>query len=171
MKLAKRYLGMHEGQAIEPSDEIQKFLDNVESAFKKEFKNGYYLGRLEKGLGSPHLYFHFSLIGDTKDLSGGYRDNDPMQHKMMIHDPIKLEDGSTMEKMTIELIVGGSLSVKPDADSYLAMGRVKFGWRKKSGSLSQIEKHLIDYFKKMKKVVDANKENIYGASKIDKKYL
>jgi len=44
--------------------------------------------------------------------------------------------------------------------SYMAYGRVKFGWRKKTGTPEQLLKHLDNYFKKMRKVVDANKDNL-----------
>lgn len=51
------------------------------------------------------------------------------------------------------------------------MGRVKTAIRKSKGDLDKLSKTLNEYFKKVAKIVQENKENIYQFSKYDSKYF
>lgn len=140
----------------EPVAEVKELMDRIKSAYMKEFPKGWMNIKINKGLGDPSLYMMFGIQPEEK-WSSKIKDNDPGLQQMFVYG---VTDKEITDKIEADLFRGGSLTVKPEEGSHMAFGRVKFGWRKKKGSIEQIEKHLVNYFKKMRKVVDENKDNL-----------
>ncbi len=161
MKTFKEYINESEWKVAD------EFIGRVEKSFKKEFPNGFFRGYAKLGLGEPHISIVFGLIEEQKDTSNSIRQNDPMYHSVMIHSNGDFE-ADNLELSSLQ----GGLNTNPEEGSYMAMKNVKTGLRNmKKGSLAKMEKSLDSFFKKLKKIVKDNKENIYGYDKIDKKYF
>jgi hypothetical protein len=64
------------------------------------------------------------------------------------------------DKIVAELSVGGGIKVDPEPGSHMAFGRVKIGWRKKTATPEKMIKGMQDYFKKMKKTLNDNRDRI-----------
>ena len=155
--MTKKFDMLYEATVNKTTEEVKKFMEKIETEYKKLFPKGWMNIRLDKGLGKEQLYLVFGIQPKEK-WSSNLMDNDPGLQKMFIYG---ITSEGVGDKLEADMITGGSLTVKPEEGSYMAFGRVKFGWRKKStGSLEDMEKHLINYFKKMKKVVEDNKDNL-----------
>jgi hypothetical protein len=154
-----------EGQILrvsgeEGSPEAKEFISKIETMYKKQFPKGMFNAGVRKSIGSPYISIEIGIIPREKQAHN-IAMNDDGYHAFMMS---LMNDGSMPEKLSIDANQGGSLKVKPEKGSHYAMGSVKFGWKKKSGTLDQVLKHMDLYFKKMRSVVDANLENIYGGS-------
>ena len=136
------------------SKEVEDFIKSVKDSFLKEFPKAWFDGSYSRSFKT--IDFEFGIQPKSKHANHIAR-NDPSHHKLIMHDII---DGEFPEKSTMEMLTGGALYVKPEEGSHLAMGSVKIGYRKKTGTPAQIVKHLQNYFKKMKKVVNDNKDNL-----------
>ena len=148
--------------------EAEKLIEDFGIKFKKVFPNGFYRGSVQNRFGEPFISLSLGLIDNLTDVSSKIRDNDPMFHSIIIHSNNK--DGFSSD--TNELVpLRGGIYVNPDEGSYLVMKNVKTKLRKAKGSIDKISKHLIKWVDTLKDIVEENKENIYGADKIDKKYL
>lgn len=140
---------------------VSEFIKNLESAVKKIFPKSFIQIYSGKNLGSS-ITFKFALGKDKSEWNNGIIHNDPLFHTWMIGWESFQDDGFTKDKIPAELSVGGSLAIKPEEGSYMAQGRAKIGWRKKTAPPDKIIQHFISYFKKMKKVLNDNKDNILG---------
>jgi len=141
---------------------IDKFCETVVKEYKKKFPKAWIVAHKRKLLGEV-VYISFG-VQEKKNLSGGYEENDPAQHKFMIHD---VKDGEfSSDKITLDVVVGGSLYIKPAEGSYMAYDKVKIGLRKKTGTPEQIITHLTKYFSKLDKVVKDEKKKGTLAHKI-----
>ena len=128
----------------------ESLLEKIGGMFKKEFPKGWYSA--SKGALSSAVEMASFGIQPEKDWVNKIRDNDPAMHNLYV--------SPKGDKFEADVFRGGSLLVNPPEGSHLAFGSVKFGWRKKTGSGDQILKHMQDYFKKMRKVVNDNKDNM-----------
>jgi len=134
----------------------EEFIKKIEQSFKKNFSKGWF--RPSKGALGGGMYIKTGIQSESKH-SGGIYENDPAYQIIALRGVIM---GKPLpEKIEVDLSVGASLTIKPTEGSHMAQGRVKFGWRKKTGTPEQILKHLDNYFGKMKKVFDANKDNMF----------
>lgn len=138
----------------EPLD-VDGFIKQVEAAHKKVFPKAWISVKRAKILGDI-ISIQFG-VQNPKKHSNNITLNDPAFHSMLIDN---LRQGEFKEKISLEINQGGFLFVKPEEGSFMAFSKVKFGWRNKKGTPEQIVKHLANYFGKMKKVVDANKNNL-----------
>jgi len=153
---------------IKETDTFGEWTKSLESEIKKIFpKSAVYVG-LDSGIGK-HITIFFTIGKDKSEYANKIEHNDPARHILMIHlnDDVT-NDSSLPDKMALELVTGGSILVAPPKDSFLAFGRAKIGFRKKTGTPNQIFKHVINYFKKMKTVWLANKNNLGGGSDTNK---
>lgn len=148
-----------------------KFIDNVSGYFKKSFPNGTTSGGLRNTIGSDHIVFDFVLANPKVTIH-----NDPVHISFLIQwgsgfgeQPLSLEEGAELQFN----VSSSSISINPPKGSHLAMGRVKTPLTnvKKNGSLEKFDKKLKTYVPKLRKLFDENKDNLYGLSKIDPKYL
>lgn len=140
-------------------NKAEEFVTKVKEAYLKEFPNGWIRGGIESGLGK---YICFTTgIQPKEKISNKIEHNDPARQVFMIHECfIHRNTDELKEKVTVELACGGSVYIKPDEGSYYAYCTVKFGFRKKTGDIDKIYDHFVKYFKKMRKVVDENRDNI-----------
>lgn len=136
--------------------------DQLTAVFKSIFPNGYI--NVSNGvLGGDSLYITVGLIANREDCSNGIRENDPMISNFVLTGTV-LESG----------LRGASLSVKPEVGSYLAMGRVKFNFRKIKGKdeADMLNKWALFLSKARQEVINQrNANNIYGQEKIKPEYL
>ncbi len=155
------------GELFEKELTVDEFIDSLEKHITKLFPKSYVVVQLSKKLGKS-IYVKFT-IGDKNQWSNGIIQNDPCGHAFHIwgkgrdQDVIN-EDGSFNQ--SLEVTGGGSLSVKPPEDSYLAYGSVKTSFRKKSGSPDKILKHLVTFFTKLKTIIKDNKDNFTDEDKL-----
>ncbi len=135
----------------------QEIISQLTEAFKKELGNAYWASAYKVGLTS-HVGLGFGIQEQSKHANN-IRQNDPGFHSVIIFGFDK--DGNSTDNMEVSSGSGGSIVINPPKDSHLCYGRVKTGFRKKNKATGeQVVKHLTNYFKKLKKAVDDNKENI-----------
>jgi len=135
----------------------QEMVTALTEAFKKELGSGYWASAYRVGL-TRHIALGFGIQEESKH-SNGIRQNDPSFHSVMIYGFDK--EGNSTNDMEVSSGTGGSILINPPKDSHLCYGRVKTGFRKKNkATAEQIVKHLTNYFKKLRKAIDDNRENI-----------
>jgi hypothetical protein len=128
---------------------------DVVAAYKKLFP----LSTIYFSKGALGCSFITLMLTDKDTVFNGIIQNDQFFTTIMIE---QNADGTfTMENCN------GSLSINP-IEKFYAMSHVKCAIRRTTGDANKIKKTLATYFKKRKDVIDANKSNIYGASKITK---
>ncbi len=143
-----------------------QFILNAQEAFHKRFPNGYFNGRAMRQIGDPHIVLALGLIGDLNDCSNSIRDNDPMYFKFMIYSDGEFENPKNeMKTLT------GCLYIKPDADSYYAMQRVKVPFRKATNSLDKLENNFNKFLDRLVTTVKENQDRIISVERIPKKYF
>lgn len=120
---------------------IDKIL--IEKEFKKLFPNGW----IQYGNNSTPFSFLFG-VQKLDEISNGIKMNDYGYHKIFI------ERKNNTYKAT--LLMGGKIHL----GNFYNRDSVKIGWRNKSGDPTTIEKHLITYFKKLRKVVNKYKDEL-----------
>lgn len=79
--------------------------------------------------------------------SNGIIQNDRAFHQFYIAYGIA-QDGSILDKVKVELSVGGKVCGPNCTDS------VKVGWRNKTGTTEQVVKHFVKYFTKLKIAIE-----------------
>lgn len=128
----------------------QEFVDQANKEFEKLFPKSYHNIRLATILGDV-VSFSFGILARDK-IPSNIVQNDPAFHSGLIQD---LKNKNEFEdKITIDF-TSASLAIKPD-NPYMAYGRLKTGWRKKTGTPEQVLKHFVDYLKKLRKTIDDN---------------
>ena len=156
MKFEKRYREiMNEAKKIETSEE---FISDLEKVIKKSFpKSSVKVGIT--GLSGESLLIKFSLGNGKSEYPNGIIHNDPVHTHIWIFDLLPFDPN---KKYKVELGgIGGSITTKPEEDSYLAYDRVKTGWRSFSATPDKIVTKIDKYFSKvkdlLKKLVKDNK--------------
>jgi len=132
-------------------------IDQLTAAYKKEFGNAYFIAKYRTNLcNSIGMSFGIQEKGKHEN---NIIQNDPAWHSVIIFGFD--DEGNTTDDMEVSSGSGGSIAVRPPEGSYLCYGRVKTGFRKKKKATGeQITKHMINYFKKLRKVVNEQRENI-----------
>lgn len=139
---------------------VSEFVSGLESAVKKIFPRSFVQIYSGKNLGSS-ITFRFALGKDKSEWQNGIIQNDPLFHLWMIGWESFVDDAFTKDKIPAELSVGGSLTITPEEGSYMAQGRAKIGWRKKTLPPDKLIKGFSDYFKKVKKVLKDNQDKLF----------
>ena len=132
------------------------------STFKSVFPNGYI--NVSKGcLGGESLYVTIGLIGKTEDCAYNIRHNDPMMIQFVV------------TGIVLELGIGGAgIYTKPEVGSYLAMGKVKFPFRKIKGKdeTDMLNKWALFLNKAKAEVLNqVNANNLIDQEKIKPEYI
>jgi len=139
---------------------VSEFIDSLEKAIKKSFPKSLVIVRASKNLGSS-IDVRFALGKDKSEFANGIIHNDPLYHILMIGWNEFVDDHFIKDKITLDKpSVGGILTTMPEEGSYMALGRVKLGFRKKTAPPEGIIKHLDNYFKKVKKILKDNMDNL-----------
>lgn len=144
--------------------ELKKLGDDIVICFKEKFPNGHIALNCRIGFGNePTLSISLGLIKDVKDCSNAIRHNDPMHHVFMIFtEPSGVFEAST----TIS-----GLYVNPPKDSYLVMQSIKTKYRKTTGNSEKLLKAFKQFIRRLRVLVDTERENIYAVDEIDPKYF
>lgn len=144
-------------KAENPSGDAQALAARIRKEIEKHMPPGAVLKcEVVRYLGRKSIHVTTALEKDLSKVANRIRDNDRALQTFYV-DGVN-DDDTLKDKLTATISRGGSLTVKPEPGSYYAFGHVKFGWRKKSGTPDQIVKHFGDYFKKVKKVIQDNKD-------------
>lgn len=138
---------------------VDEFIKETEVAIRKSFPKSYVNIRASTNLGSS-ITLRFALGKDKSEWTNGIIENDPLYHIMHIGWNSFADNNFTKDKIPLDMNVGGSLKVNPEEGSYMAFGKIKIGFRKKTASPDKIVKAIEDYFKKAKKVLMDNKNNL-----------
>jgi hypothetical protein len=131
----------------------QLFINDVEHSFKKQFPKGYFNAFMDQGLSGNMINVRCGLIGDLNDVSHKIRQNDPMYHQWLI-----FLSGDNMEVSYLQ----GGLDLKPDAGSYLAIKRLKTGFRQFTGDEKKATKAFDKFFVKLRGLVDENNGSLFN---------
>jgi len=136
---------------------INGMIEAVKKEFYKHFPNGYFNAEINGFSHVKVIDFHFGLIGDKKDLAFGYRENDPMDIRMIIqprnYSDVNGNDFDPTINYELSTVRGTVLYIKPDENSHLAFDTVKIPFRKVSGQVDQMHKPLIKLINNMAKAV------------------
>ncbi len=124
---------------------------NLQNEFKSKFPTGFYEEYTSPSTGS--VFITLGLIEKLDDVNHRIRENDPMHHIFKIS---QLNDGKY--EVTAH---SNTLSLEP-TNKYLAMHCLNTKFRKCTGDLTKINKHLIKFFGNLRELVDANKDKIYN---------
>jgi hypothetical protein len=131
----------------------QLFINDVEHSFKKQFPKGYFNAFMDQGLSGNMINVRCGLIGDLNDVSHKIRQNDPMYHQWLI-----FLSGDNLEVSYLQ----GGLDLKPDAGSYLAIKRLKTGFRQFTGDEKKATKAFDKFFVKLRGLVDENNGSLFN---------
>ena len=144
---------------------IEEFMESVENNFHKHFPNGFIQLKHDTNL-TEIISGTFGMIGNIKDNSQGYHENDRMRHAFVMF-PVDAEKTQWSFKSSISWVY-----IKPAPDKNLAMDRIltKMGNNSKI-TLAKADAKLSKFFKKLSKIMQDNIDNIFDVEKIDKKYL
>ena len=143
---------------LHKDDEL--FMTEVEKSFKSYFPNA----RFEIGyykLFGEYIQISFGLVA-LNELTGNYEINDPVKHSYLID--MKGDD------YVVESRCSG-ISINPEEGSYMAMGRVKTGFRNFTLSPEKSIKRFQTFFKRLRVLVDVNESNIYQRANYSDKYF
>jgi hypothetical protein len=134
---------------------INKMKETLEKTFYKYFPNGYFDLKVAQSIGNKYIVIRFGLIGDTKDLSGGYRDNDPMKTVILIQTKTnqKIENHFSDDVLYTMKLSQGGLLVKPAEGSYMAYDNVKIPLRSKTSTIDKMIPNLKKYIEKLASTV------------------
>lgn len=154
---------------LEAKEDItfEKFNAKVTSAFKKHFPNGFIQINQRKSFGDNGDYFvvRFGMIGNPRDNSNGIPENDKMGHTVTIQPN---GDGSYVFKSS------GRVYTEPKEGSYNAMDSIKTKLGNKSKvTIDKASDVLVKFFPKLSKIMQDNKDIIFGVKQNDikDKYL
>lgn len=138
---------------------VDEFIKGLESNIKKIFPKSFVKVQASGNLGTS-IFVTFALGKDKSEWVSGIIHNDPLHHQWMIGFNSFAENAFIKDKIEAEISIGGSMKTKPEEGSFMAFGRAKIGWRKKTDTPEKIIVHFTNYFKKMKQVLMANKDKL-----------
>lgn len=133
-----------------------EFAQKASEEFSKVFPNAWSNISVRNILGQV-VSFSFGIL-PRENIPSKIIQNDPAYHSGLIQD-IDTNTGLFKDKISLEFSIA-SLLIKPPAGSFLAYGRVKTGFRKISGTPEKVLDGFVKYLKKLKQIVDDNKENM-----------
>ena len=155
-------LDMNEGAETS----IEDFISTMEADFKKHFPNGYFGVKYSTNL-TDSIGGTFGMIGNIKDNTGGYHENDKMKHGFVMF-PLDAEKTIWSFKVS----GGAKVYINPAEGSFNAMDSIKTKMGNNSKiTLAKANVKMAKFFKKLSGIMKDNKDNIFGVDKINKKYL
>lgn len=156
------YVATNEDARSDLEAKFGDFPQTLAKVWMKYFKNG--TARISPAaLGSDTFFLTFFMIGSKEDQDSNIWENDPLMTRLVVE---QISEGQfAVERMQ------GDLFVKPPEDSHLAMGRVKIAFRKFKGDEKKVTASLDKYVKRARGIFDDNRDNIFGADRIDSKYF
>lgn len=126
-----------------PLDDFKKILKSeVQKIFPKSF--------VSVGGWDNFVSLKFTLGKNESEYELGHFVNDPLYIILTMHFKENL-------KGSIELLNGSRIKVPPKSDSIYAWDYVNIGWKDKSGSSDSLLQHVVNYFKKVRQIVNKNK--------------
>ncbi len=135
----------------------QEIITQLTEAFKKEMGKAYFKASYSTNLINS-ICLRFGIQEESKHRNG-IIDNDAGFHSVIVYGFDN--NGNSTDDMEISSGTGGSICINAPEGSYACYGSVKTGFRRKNKATGeQVVKHLTNYFKKLKKVVNENRENI-----------
>lgn len=143
----------------------EEFKSSVESSFKKHFPNGYIDVDLNANILSDKQYIRglIGMIGNPKDNTNSIIQNDKMRHTFSMW---------ALNDTEWSFEGNGKIYITPAEGSYNAMDSIKTGLGNNSKiNLAKAEIKLAKFFRKLSDLMKENKDKIYGAESIDKKYM
>lgn len=147
-----------------------KLGEEMKKAIQKIFPKSLVYGGYEVSFGSGAIFITFTLGKDDKDFANRIEHNDPARTIFAIQRGFDTEGNITSDKLVLERTHGVGFAVNPAEGSYLAMDRHKVGFRKTTGDSKKIVTAIKKYFEKLKKELQANRENVYGLELIKDKF-
>jgi len=151
-KVSLAMLNQRRNKMLTPTEFAQK----ASEEFSKVFPNAWSNINVINIFGTV-VSFSFGILPKDK-VPGKIAQNDPAYHSGLIQE-IDKNTGLFKDKISLEFSIA-SLLIKPPAGSFLAYGRVKTGFRKISGTPEKVLDGFVKYLKKLKQIVDDNKDNM-----------
>jgi len=131
------------------------FINEVKTEYMKLFPDCWILGNLQNSLGEKLIFLSWGIQPREKHANKIIQ-NDPGFHTLFVRGVDKATE-SFRPIIEAQIVQGGSIRVKSTTPIY-RFDSVKIGWRNKKGNPQQILKHIINYFNKLRKVVDQTQE-------------
>ena len=147
---------------VAPSSDGEKLASEIKQGIIKIFPDSYVNVGFSANI-SPCVKILFALGKDKSEWANGIFQNDPADSTIFIHGFNR--DGS-VKKLSMDGSSAGSFSVKSE-DPHYAFGRVKVPCRFPKGDVTpeQALKLTVGWFEKLKKSLQANRDNLTDADK------
>jgi hypothetical protein len=146
----------------ELSKEVQDYMDAITNGIKSTFPDSYVSASFDSNLGEA-ITIYFTIGKDNSEYINQISDNDPLYTSIML--ATKTINGfkggevlpSELEMSPLRFrkfyLKGYDFFKNPKAF-------VKVPFSKKTGNPEVVKKYIIDYFKKVKQLLIANKDNL-----------
>ncbi len=148
---------LKEGTLQEAEITPQEFCDEVKEIFSSYFPKSFVQASVSLHSMGNSVYIAFTLGKDKSEYVNGYAENDPMLHKLMIHEVTK--EVQFEPKIELKLLTG-HLSVLPEDPKYHYTDYVRV-WRKISGTPEKVLLGFEKYIQKLYDAVKANADNMH----------
>ncbi len=132
---------LNEGNQL-TDESAKEFASELEAKIKEIFPSSHVIIRFKRDIGNPAIIGQFAVGKDNSEWDNGIIHNDPAFHQFWIWDV-------NSDSMRTELSIGGKVRI-PGKDP------IRVGWISKKGNKEAVEKSIINYFKKLKKIVEEN---------------
>lgn len=140
---------------LENESDTTKLASDIESTVKGVFPDSYVAAGFRWNL-YPSIIVKFTLGSGKDEWENGIIQNDPAHTIFMVDGMDK--DGSINKALTLEKS-HGSILVKP-TNPHMAYGTIKVPFRKVTGDQTAILKGVKNYFEKLKKVLQDNRDKM-----------
>lgn len=137
------------------NQEVELFALDIEKAFLNNFPHS--LIHIRPSIIGYGVTFQVTLGANKDEYENRIHNNDPMH--IIYHVNGFNQDGTFAEKMSIESSSGGSLTVAPEAGSYLYCSYIKT-FRKLSGNKEKLVVGIQKHFAKLHETVKANADSV-----------
>lgn len=131
---------------------IDLMANDIKNIILKYFKRSYAHVKATHNLGDS-IIITFALGKDGSEWANNIIHNDPAHTLIFVRGFNK--DGSLLDKQQTEMSMGGLR---------LAGERIRIPYNKKTGTKDQVLKHIDQYFKKLRELVDEHKGHIFTPS-------
>jgi len=134
-------------------------IEQIKESFLSEFPNGWISFSDSNVGGNKTLFIRFGAV-PKDEIPNGIVQNDPLFSILSIESDLLIKH------------CNGSLSIDPKPGSFLAMDRVRTTLRKKKAKNEEdVVKYLKNYFKRVRKIVAENADNVYGRQRYSQDYF
>jgi hypothetical protein len=139
-----------------------QFTEKLEQLILSVFPESFVSVEVMKIIGDPFCRVSFLLAKDENECVNRISENDHVKHFITIYGVN--EDLTMKDKLEVTCNYG-SFYVKPPVGSYLALGRIKTGWRNFTANEDKTIEKIHNYFINLKKILVENLDEMTDETK------